>query len=82
MTNYIQTLLKRFIAEKDQKNYRIPPTDPYILAETYREEGLTDVERSVKRLEYMLTNEKPHVYPDEKIALIRTVSTIPEILTK
>ncbi len=82
MTNYIQTLLKRFIAEKDQKNYRIPPTDPYILAETYREAGLTDVERSVKRLEYMLANEKPHVYPDEKIALIRTVSTIPEILTK
>ena len=82
MTNYIQALLKRFIAEKDQKNYRIPPTDPYILAETYREEGLTDVERSVKRLEYMLANEKPHVYPDEKIALIRTVSTIPEILTK
>ncbi len=82
MTNYIQTLLKRFIAEKDQKNYRIPPTDPYILAETYREAGLTDTERSVKRLEYMLANEKPHVYPDEKIALIRTVSTIPEILTK
>ncbi len=82
MTNYIQTLLKRFIAEKDQKNYRIPPTDPYILAETYREAGLTDVERSVKRLEYMLANETPHVYPDEKIALIRTVSTIPEILTK
>ncbi len=82
MTNYIQTLLKRFIAEKDQKNYRIPPTDPYILAETYREAGLTDVERSVKRLEYMLDSEKPHVYPDEKIALIRTVSTIPEILTK
>ncbi len=82
MTNYIQTLLKRFIAEKDQKNYRIPPTDPYILAETYREAGLTDVERSVKRLEYMLGSEKPHVYPDEKIALIRTVSTIPEILTK
>ncbi len=82
MTNYIQTLLKRFIAEKDQKNYRIPPTDPYILAETYREEGLTDVERSIRRLEYMLGSEKPHVYPDEKIALIRTVSTIPEILTK
>ncbi len=82
MTNYIQTLLKRFIAEKDQKNYRIPPTDPYILAESYREAGLTDMERSVKRLEYMLGSEKPHVYPDEKIALIRTVSTIPEILTK
>ncbi len=82
MTNYIETLLKRFIVQKDQKNYRIPPTDPYILAETYREKGLTDVERSVKRLEYMLANEKPHVYPDEKIALIRTVSTIPEILTK
>lgn len=82
MTKYIETLLDRFIVQKDQKNYRMPQTDPYVLAEEYQKKGLTDVQRSIKRLAYMLENEKPHVYPDEKIALIRTVSTIPEILTK
>lgn len=82
MTKYIEILLDRFIVQKDQKKYRVPQTDSYVLAEQYQKKGLTDVQRSIKRLEYMLENEKPHVYPDEKIALIRTVSTIPEILTK
>lgn len=82
MTKYIETLLNRFIVQKDQKNYRMPQTDPYVLTEEYQKKGLTDVQRSIKRLEYMLENEQPHVYPDEKIALIRTVSTVPEILTK
>lgn len=82
MTEYIERLLERFIVQKDQKNYRTAPTDPYSEAEKYRAENLNDLQRSVKRLEYMLTREKPHVYSDEKIALIRTVPTIPEIFTK
>lgn len=82
MTKYVQELLDRFIVQKDQKKYRNPETAPYLLAEQYRKEGLTDVQRSIRRLQYMLESEKPHVYPDEKIALIRTVSTIPDIFTK
>ena len=82
MTNYIEKLLQRFIVEKDQKMYRLPPTNPYTEALKYQKQNLTALERSVKRLEYMLTTEKPFVYPDEKIALIRTVSTIPEIFTE
>ncbi|MDO4338188.1 MAG: pyruvate formate lyase family protein [Eubacteriales bacterium] len=82
MTEYINKLLDRFIVQKDQKNYRIPTTDPYAEAAEYQAENLTDMERSVRRLTYMLEMEQPHVYPDEKIALIRTVQTIPEIFTE
>ena len=82
MTRYIETLRERFIVEKDQKNYRMQPEDPYAQAERYSREGLNDLQRSVRRLKYMLEKEKPHVYPDEKLALIRTVVTVPEIFTK
>lgn len=82
MTDYIEMLLNRFIVEKDQKNYRVEATDPYAQARIYQAEKLTDTQRSVKRLEYMLENEKPVVYKDEKIALIRTLRTIPEIFTE
>lgn len=82
MTPYIRELLDRFIVQKDQKTYRSKAQDPYMLAEEYSKEGLSDTCRAVRRLEYILTNEKPHVYPDEKIALIRTVPVIPEIFTK
>lgn len=82
MTEYIQNLLTRFIKEKDQRNYRLAPEDPYAQAEDYCRAGLSDIERSIKRLEYMLEKEKPHVYPDEKIALIRTVPVIPELFTR
>lgn len=82
MTKYIEKLLNRFIVQKDQKNYRQPPTNPYSEAEKYHQANLTDLQRSIKRLEYMLSKEQPHVYADEKIALIRTVATIPEIFTE
>lgn len=82
MTKYIEMLLDRFIVQKDQRQYRMEKTDPYAEARLYAAQNLTDMQRSVKRLEYMLVNEKPHVYPDEKIALIRTVQTIPEIFTE
>lgn len=82
MTEYIENLLERFVVQKEQKKYRQSTTDSYAEAEKYNKEKLSDVERSLKRMEYMLENEIPVVYPDEKIALIRTVPAIPEIFTK
>ncbi len=82
MTEYIETLLKRFIADKDQKKYRISFTDDGTLAAAWKGENLNDLQRAVRRLQFMLENEVPHVYPDEKIALIRTVPQIPEIFTE
>lgn len=82
MTEYIEKLLEGFIVRKEQKTYRQNATDPYAEAEKYSEEGLSDLKRSVKRLKYVLEHETPIVFREEKIALIRTVTTIPEIFTE
>lgn len=79
MTAYIENLLERFIVTKEQREFRSDPTDPYVLASGYEKEGLDDLRRSVRRLHHMLENEKPVVYPDEKIVLLRTVTTVPEL---
>ena len=81
MTEYIENLLKRFVVDKDQKNFRIAFTDDGSMAAAWKDENLNDLQRAVHRLQFMLENEVPHVYPDEKIALIRTVPQIPEIFT-
>lgn len=82
MTAYIEKLLERFIVEKDQKKYRDTPDDPRALAAGFEEEGLPDLERAVRRLAFMLKEERPVVYPDEKIVLLRTRITVPEIFTE
>lgn len=82
MTAYIEKLLDRFIVNKEQKELRRPLQDPYEQAESYEQEGLSDLSRAVRRLSYMLEAEQPVVYPDEKIALLRTVSTVPELFTE
>lgn len=79
MTEYIQKLLNRFVVEKDQKKYRQDQKNAYDKAKCYEEQKLSDLERSVRRLEYMLEMEQPYVYPDEKLALIRTVPVVQEI---
>ena len=81
MTEYIETLLKRFVVDKDQKNFRIAFTDDGSMTAKWKDENLNDLQRAVRRLQFMLEKEVPHVYPDEKIALIRTVPQIAEILT-
>lgn len=40
------------------------------------------MQRSVARLRYVLAQETPVVFPDERITLLRTVRTIPEIHTE
>lgn len=82
MTAYIEKLLERFIVEKEQRKYRNAPSSPYVEAQEYEKRGLSDLQRSVKRLAYMLAEEQPVVYPDEKIVLLRTVTTVPEIFTE
>lgn len=82
MTSYIQMLLERFVVKKEQKQFRMEPINPYALAEDYRKENLSDLQRVVKRLRWVLEQEKPVVYPDEKIILLRTVPAVPEIYTK
>ena len=82
MTERIRKLRKFFIEDRAHFALRQEAKDPYRYAARYAAEGLDDLARSVRRLSDGLAEEKPHVFPDEKIALIRTVRTVPEIHTK
>ena len=82
MTDRIQYFLKYFIYNKQHHSYRNDNLrDAESLTESFGRQGLSDLERSVRRLEYMLEHERPVIFPDEKIALIRTLTHIPEIHT-
>ena len=48
MTEYIETLLKRFVVDKDQKNFRIAFTDDGSMAAAWKEENLNDLQRAGK----------------------------------
>lgn len=82
MNKRIEMLLDRYVVNKEQKQYRREKRNPYLLAEEYAAQGLEDLERSVRRLEYMLREEKPVVFVDEKFALLRTIPDNYEIFTK
>jgi len=82
MTGYIKSLLDYFIVKKEHHKYRQAPMDKYGLARQFEAQGLSDMQRATRRLCYVLEHEKPVVLKDEKIALIRTVTEIPEIFTE
>lgn len=82
MTDHIKELLQFFIQDRKHRALREPESDKYHYAKIYKEKGLSDLSRSVCRLKDMLTEERPVVFPFEKIAFLRTVPTIPEIFTK
>ena len=82
MTTYIETLRNRYIVEKEQKKYRKSKIDSHQKAIEYEKLGMSDIKRATSRLAYMLEQETPVVYPDEKIALIRTVPVVQEIFTE
>lgn len=81
MTEYIQTLRRRFVEQREQDRFRQPALDPYALARVWAAEGLGDTERACRRLEAMLERERPVVWPEERIALVRTVPVVPELFT-
>ena len=81
MTSHIENLLDYFILRKEHHNYRQSNFDPYILTDDFSKKGLSDLERAALRLRWMLEQEKPIVFPNEKIAMIRTVVSIPEIFS-
>lgn len=82
MNARIEMLLDRYVVQKVQKQFRREMDDPYVLAREFHEKGLSDLERSVERLRTVLDQEKPVVFPDELIGLIRTVPVNYEIFTE
>ena len=81
-TEHIQKQLDFFVRDKSHHAYRKPAEDPHALAAQFAAQGLDDMQRSVGRLRYVLAQETPVVFPDERITLLRTVRTIPEIHTE
>lgn len=81
-TQKINEMLDYFVVNKTHHQFRQNEEDEYALSEKLAAAGLSDMRRSVERLRYVLEKEKPVVFPNERIALLRTVRTIPEIHTK
>ena len=83
MNERINSLLQFYIKDKVHHQYRQPEIENvYFLAKQFQDMGLPDVKRSVLRLRWVLENETPVVFPEAKIILMRTVTTVPEIFTK
>lgn len=82
MNERIANLKKRYVTEKSHHVYRSEAIDKYTEAKKYAEEGLCDIKRAVRRLRFMLESEKPVVFADEKIALMRTVPVVQEMYTE
>ena len=82
MTDRIKALRKFFIEEKAHHVLRQQPIDPYEMAEKFYRENTPALERSVSRLLYMMENEKPVIFPEERIAFTRTIPVLPELYTK
>ena len=81
MTERIQAMRRFFVTEKGHKQVRRPAEDPQALARDFAREGVRDVDRAARRLIAVLQAETPVVYPEERIAFTRTVTTIPELFT-
>ena len=81
-TEHIQKQLDFFVRDKSHHAYRKPAEDPHALAAQFAAQGLDDMQRSIGRLRYVLAQETPVDFPDERITLLRTVRTIPEIHTE
>ena len=82
MTEHIQNLLDYFIRDRRHHAFRQAPSDRYRFAAGYQQQGLSDLDRAVKRLRDLLCEETPLVFPFEKITFTRTVPVLPEIFTE
>lgn len=82
MTERIEKMRQFFVVDKGQKAVWQQEEDPYLLARQFEAEGILDVDRSARRLSYVLDKEKPVLFEGERIAFTRTVTVIPELFTE
>lgn len=82
MRKRIQELRKFFVYDKAHHLYRQKPFDPMLLAAEFQRNNIPDTDRAVIRLKHMLDNEKTIVFENEKIALMRTIPSPPELFTE
>lgn len=80
MNERISMMKKLFVFDKIQKKNWFD-VDADGVTSYFKEHAFDPLERSAKRLIFMLDNEKPIVYDFEKIAFTRTIKNIPELFT-
>ena len=71
-TKHIQKQLDFFVRDKAHHAYRKPAGDAHALAAELAAQRLDDMQRSVARLRYVLAQETPVVFPDERITFRRS----------
>lgn len=81
MNEYISELRNYFITGKQHHKLRQTEEKSSDFTTNISKIGLDDTERAYQRLKWMLENEKPVVLPNEKIAIIRTIKSVPEIFS-
>ncbi len=74
--------LKEFILSKEHHRFRKEHSCLNKLAEQYKNECLSPIERVTRRFELVTSLEKPTLLPDEKICFLRTVKNIPDCFTE
>lgn len=75
-------ILHRFLVERKHHAYRKDHPETAHLAEEYRAQGLTPIERMTRRFELLSSLETPVLLPDEQICMMRTVKNIPDCFTE
>ena len=82
MEKRIQNLRAFFVEKKAHHSLRQPRREESILAEQFERENTPALERAVRRAQYILEREIPVVFPQERIALMRTVPETPQLFTQ
>lgn len=82
MNQRINEMKNFFIVEKAHHKFRQKACDPYEMAASFKARNVSALLRAKERILYVLNNERPVVFKDEKIAFMRTVPVLPELFTK
>lgn len=75
-----RNLYDYYVINKAHHSFRAPCTINF--AEEFSANNLSPEERMCRRFERMCELEVPHIHKDEKIVLMRTVSTLPDCFTE
>lgn len=70
MTDRIAKMKEYFIIQKEHYSFRQKVEDPYALAEFFSSNNVPYKKRAVLRAKYVLDNEKPVVFENERITLL------------
>lgn len=82
MTERIKKLRKMFVEDKIQIKSRQEAVDPFLLAKEFKQKNVKDFRRASERLIYVLDQEKPVIFENERIVFTRTQSSIPKLFTE